>query len=692
MPVSPLACMVPLFSQLWANRAALWKNVAMRFRALCFVALLACCLPAFQPLHAAVNRWLSIGPDGGDARSFAHDPTDISHVYLGTTNGWIYQSMDDGAHWSRLSRIGSANEDLVVDHLIVDEADPHTLYAGAWRLNKFGGGIWVSHDSGLTWTELQGMHGQSVRALTQAPSNPKILVAGTISGVYESKDAGAHWKEVSPAGSGQIIDVQSVAVDPVNPNVIYAGTWHLPWKTSDGGKHWFNIRRGIITDSDVFSILIDPKDPQTLYMSACSGIYKTYNGGELFRKVQGIPTTARRTRAIKEDPQDRKIVYAGTTEGLYKTVNGGESWQRMTNPYVVINDIYINPRHPQHVLMATEYGGVLVSDNGGKTFRTSNKGFSGREVAAILLDQSHPGRIYAGVVNGWQYGGVYVSNDNGQTWEQMSEGLGRRNVFSLAQASDGTLLAGTDRGIFRWTANGWVHDGNAVTEHKRVVEYNRNGQLLQRTEVEASRPEPIRGRVGALLTAGKDWFASTSDGVYRSTDGGKIWRGPVLKGPNYFYMGKDGSTLLASNYEVVRRSVDGGKTWIPLNRPEGLTEITAVAVSPGNKLWLGGPQGVYWTANNGRDWHAIKRLPTNQIRSLAWNPATHRMVVTSHATSIVYAIDPATMTWEWWDSGWKLHSVHAMGERLLAASPTNGVILQPLTPAKGSALAEIRSH
>lgn len=664
----------------------------MRFRVLCVFALLACCVPAFQPLHAAMNRWLSIGPDGGDARSFAYDPTDVSHVYLGTTNGWVYQSMDAGAHWSRLSKIGGTEEDLVVDHLIVDEADPHTLYAGVWRLNRFGGGVWVSHDSGLTWKELPGMHGQSVRALTQAPSNPNILVAGTISGVYRSEDAGAHWKEISPAGSGQIIEVQSVAVDPKNPDVIYAGTWHLPWKTADGGKHWFNIHRGVITDSDVFSILIDPEHPQILYMSACSGIYKTDNGGQLFRKVQGIPTTARRTRAIKEDPHDRRIVYAGTTEGLYKTVNGGESWQRMTSPYIVINDIYIDPSNPDHVLMATDHGGVLASNNGGRTFTTSNDGFSGREVTSILLDPDHAGRIYAGVVNGWQYGGVYVSNDNGRRWHQQSEGLGRHDVFSLAKASDGTLLAGTDQGIYEWGLRGWVRSGDVITEHTRVDEFNRNGRLMQRKTIEDSRPEPMDGRVAALLTAGSNWLASTPDGVYRSTDHGKTWRGPVLRGPNYFYLGKDGSALLASSYEVVWRSMNGGRTWIPLNRPVGLTQITAVTASPGGKIWIGGPQGVFWSGDNGAEWHPIKDLPTNQIRSLAWNAGTHSVVVTSRITSIVYAINPDTLTWKWFDTGWRLHAVHVMGGRLVAASPTNGVVVQPLEPGNGSAVAEIRSH
>ncbi len=664
----------------------------MRFPALFVLAVLACCMPAFQPVHAAQNRWRSIGPDGGDARSLAYDPRDVTHVYLGTTNGWVYQSMNGGRRWSRLGRIGNDHEDFVVDHLVVDEADPHTLYAGVWRLNRFGGGVWVSYDGGTNWTELPAMHGQSVRALVQAPSNPKMLVAGTISGVYRSLDSGRHWKEISPVGTGQIVDVQSVAVDPVNQNVIYAGTWHLPWKTTDGGKHWHNIRRGIITDSDVFSILIDPQRPQTLYMSACSGIYKTHNGGELFRKVQGIPTSARRTRVIKEDPQNHRIVYAGTTEGLYKTVNAGASWQRMTSPYVVINDIYIDPHSPQHVLMATDHGGVLASNDGGKRFTTSNRGFSGREVTSILLDRKHPGRVYAGVVNGWQYGGVYVSNDYGRSWRQQSEGLGRRDVFSLAEGADGTLLAGTDHGIFRWGPHGWVPDGEAVTVRKRVEEVRRHGRLTQRTVVTHSRPRRITGRVGALLTDQGVWLASTPKGVYRSTDHGRIWQGPVLKGPNYFYLGKDGNALLASDFRVVRRSVNGGRTWIPMNRPEGLTQIMALTASPGGKLWVGGPQGVYWSGNNGKDWHAIKRLPTNQIRSLAWDPATGRVVVTSSATSIVYAIDPSTMTWKWWNTGWRLRDVHTLAGRLLATSPTNGLILQPKSTAKGDALAEMGSH
>ena len=114
-----------------------------------------------------------------------------------------------------------------------------------------------------------------------------VLFAGTLEGVFRSKDPAATWKQISPPGSHEIHEIESLAVDPANPEIVYAGTWHLPWKTNDGGKTWHNIKQGVIDDSDVFSIIIDPEKPSIVYLSACSGIYKSENGGVLFRKIAG---------------------------------------------------------------------------------------------------------------------------------------------------------------------------------------------------------------------------------------------------------------------------------------------------------------------------------------------------------------------------------------------------------------------
>ena len=396
-------------------------------------------------LHAA--PWLALGPDGGDARRLAPDPHDSRHLFLGAVNGWIYESHTAGESWQRLAQVGQ-RDDLVLDSIVVDPGNPRHLIVGAWVLDHPDGGIFISTDAGLHWTSQVEMRGQSVRALAISSVDPHIVVAGSLQGVFRSQDGGSHWTQISPPDSKEIHEIASVAIDPKDPNIIYTGTWHLPWKTTDGGEHWNNIKQGIIDDSDVFSIIVDPDSPKTVYASACSGIYKSEDAGLLFHKVQGIPSTARRTRVLLEDPQHPEIVFAGTTEGLYRTVDAGKTWKRTTGPEITVNSVAIDPA-THRVLLATDKGGVVASDDGGDTFHSANTGFSARQITALKRDTLHPGTIFVGVVNDRNWGGVFQSDNGGFNWTQRSAGLEGRDVFSLGQAPDGTLIAGTAHGLFR---------------------------------------------------------------------------------------------------------------------------------------------------------------------------------------------------------------------------------------------------
>ena len=274
------------------------------------------------PKLPAQAFWSAVGPAGGDARSFAAVAGQPNHLYLGTLDSWIYESVDRGASWRRLAKMGRT-DDMVVDNIVVDAANPAIVYVAAWKLDETGGGLWISRDGGRNWKDVDGLRGQSIRAFAQAPSDPRMLYAGSLDGVFRSNDGGASWTLISPPDSKEIHEIESLAVDPGDPNVIYAGTWHLPWKTEDGGKNWKNIKQGVIEDSDVFSIIVDPAKPSSVFLSACSGIYKSENGGELFNRIQGIPADARRTRVLMQDPNHPEVVYAGTTQGLYKTIDEG---------------------------------------------------------------------------------------------------------------------------------------------------------------------------------------------------------------------------------------------------------------------------------------------------------------------------------------------------------------------------------
>jgi photosystem II stability/assembly factor-like uncharacterized protein len=642
-------------------------------------------------VQASGLPWISVGPSGGDARSFAYNPSNPKQIYTGTTNSWIYESTDGGANWKRLAHLGK-EDDLVVDNLVIDSADPKTIYAGVWQLTGSGGAVYISHDGGVTWTAPKDMDGKSVRALTQAPSNPKILVVGAITGVYRTADAGEHWTQISPEGSGEIHKVESIAIDPLDPQIIYAGTWHLPWKTTDGGANWHSIKTGLIDDSDVFSIIIDPTKPSVVYASACSGIYKSETGGELFRKIQGIPSTARRTRVLEQDPSNLNIVYAGTTEGLYKSVDSGMNWSRTTGPDVIINDVYVDPKNPQHVLLATDRSGVLSSQDTAATFTASNSGFSQRQVTALFTDVKHPQTIYAGVVNDKSYGGVFVSEDAGATWNQRSNGLDGRDVFSLAQADDGTIYAGTSHGLFYWDGSAWQQTGPVVnmTEKKisTVTRTKKGKKTTTKTVTESSKPVAIDAQVDDLSVKGSVWFVATSEGVYRSVTQGATWTGPVLTEPHYRFVDAREALVFAARRENLQLSEDSGVTWKPVPLPETLTSVRALATAADGTLWLGGRQGAFFSEDHGQTWHQLANLPTSNISSINYDVTLGRIVLTSSDSTLIFAINPDNKSWKWWDTGWNVRMVHSMAGHLVAASLYDGVVVEPSgAPSAGAAEA-----
>ena len=646
-------------------------------------------LPACALLFCAVwavslraqESWSPVGPPGGDARAFAAVPGDPSHLYLGTTNSWLYESNDSGASWHRLARMQGSNA-YVLDHILVDPRSPATLYVAAWEADAQGGGLWISHDAGRTWQESTGLHGRSIYAFAQAPSDPRILYAGTLQGVFRSEDSGATWSRISPLGSHEIHEVESLAVDPVNPEIVYAGTWHLPWKTSNGGRTWSNIKRGLIVDSDVFSIIIDPDHTRTVYLSACSGIYKSESAGNLFRKIQGIPNEARRTRVLKQDPADRQVVYAGTTEGLYKTTNGGRTFRRMTGAEVIVNDVFVDPRNPQRVLLATDRGGVLVSNNGGETFAQSNTGISERKVEALLVDRTDPQRLYAGVVNDKNYGGVFVSGNGGRTWNQQADGLDGRDVYVLAQTGKGDLVAGTNSGIFAlnpssgqpvWQARNEI----ANTIVKTVTETHYHTRVNVEKQMQAPTVE-LDGRVMALDVSGDVWVASTSYGLLTSHDRGATWQGgPVMGASDYIAVTHDANLVAAARPDGVVLSEDDGKTWWPMGLPTMLTRIHRVAFAPDGTLWLGAREGVYFSRDKGKTWMWVDRLPFRDVDDLTVDAITHRVLVSSRNSDQIFAIDPKTLTWKWYQTGYPIALVRSEGQRMVAASVHHGVLLEP---------------
>ena len=633
---------------------------------------------------AAEQSWQPVGPDGGTVRSLAIDPKNPDRIFLGTSAGNLYLSSDSGASWSRFARPGNSAE-MVLDHIAIDPTDSRNMFVAAWnaQLPNSDGDLFRSKDGGKSWEIVADLHGKSLRALSIAIANPQVLVVGALDGIYRSHDGGQAWERISPENHAELKNVESIAIDPANADVIYAGTWHLPWKTEDGGKTWHNIKKGVIDDSDVFSIVIDSSQPSNLFISACSGIYCSESAGDLFRKIQGIPYSARRTRMLKMDPSNHNVVYAGTTEGLWKTTDAGATWKHMTGANIIINDVLIDPRRPSHVLLATDRSGVLASDDGGVTFVASNRGFTHRQVAALLVDRNDSATLYAGVLNDKEFGGAFISHDAGLTWKQSSDGLDGRDVFVLRQAADNSLIAGTDHGIFALPPNAthWM-------PRNILLPVKTEATAAKKTIGRSAVPNELNTRVNVLALAGEKWLAATGTGLFVSSDSGESWRQESLPGVGVpVSISVAGKVVAVAGQNMVAVSVNGGETWLPSKALDPEFVINSVAVDNSGDIWLGARTGLFRSTDAGDSWKRISALRLANILTVQFDDENHRVLATSGSSTNVFESGDNGKTWSAISAGWRVRNLHLAHGRLLGTTAFDGVVIQPEVTAEAERIS-----
>src|SRR5262249_42882937 len=129
---------------------------------------------------------------------------DIAYVCaLGRTTGpqderGVYRTKDGGATWQRVLFV---NPNTGCSGLSIDPADPKVLFAGTWEVvmhtyamfsGGAGSGVYVSRDSGSTWTRLaNGLPTSPVGKIdvAVAPSNGKRVYA-----LIQTANQGSLWR------------------------------------------------------------------------------------------------------------------------------------------------------------------------------------------------------------------------------------------------------------------------------------------------------------------------------------------------------------------------------------------------------------------------------------------------------------------------------------------------------------------
>jgi photosystem II stability/assembly factor-like uncharacterized protein len=562
-------------------------------------------------ITSPAQTWRQVGPPGGTVMSLEADPHDAQRLFLGTSDGHVFTSNDEGGHWQLLSRIGTGQDD-VITHILVDPRDSHRLYASTWTLYSGGGGVYRSDDGGQTW-RLIGLARETVRALAQAPSNPKTLVAGSLTGVYRSTDEGKTWERITPANNEDLRNFDSVAFDPHDENIIYAGTYHLPWKTTDGGKNWTSIKQGMIDDSDVMSIIVDPANPANVHATACSGIYHSVDSGVNWKRYGGIPFVYRRTQVIRQDPKNQETLYAATTSGLWKTTSEGAEWKRVTPVDWVVNALLIDPKNPQRVIIGTERDGVQISENGGATFTAANNGFHHQHILDFAVDPEHPERAL--VVLTFDTNAFLATKDGGATWAPLGPGLKRTEVRHVYAAPNGWWAALNRGGLMKYeeTQGKWVKAGLLASDLAKAPSPStkgRTGAASRRTAVRTAKfaSQLLSYQVNDLAFSGHAWFAATTGGLFASHDNGATWkpagRESLVKQPaQSLQTSSDGSQVWAVSGRNLLYSANGGAQWDAREIPFAAAGNLRLFRVDDTNLFMATNMGLYDSHDAGRNWN-----------------------------------------------------------------------------------------
>jgi photosystem II stability/assembly factor-like uncharacterized protein len=135
----------------------------------------------------------------GTIFAIAPSPVADGVVWVGTDNGRVQLTRDDGRTWADVTPPGLGDW-TKVNSIDASALDAGTAYVAGdrHRADDFRPIAWRTHDYGKTWTDVSAglPAGQWLGVVRADPKAPGLLFAGGSRGMHVSFDDGAHWQSL----------------------------------------------------------------------------------------------------------------------------------------------------------------------------------------------------------------------------------------------------------------------------------------------------------------------------------------------------------------------------------------------------------------------------------------------------------------------------------------------------------------
>ena len=522
---------------------------------------------------------------------------------------------------------------------------------------------------------------------TISPHNPNdVLEACDMTGSYISHDGGKTWRMFNLGERTRFF-----VFDPVDSKVIYAKTMGPPasvstdrplsvtalWRSADAGKTWRVLRRDSSESApqgELTALAVDPSNSHVLFaamqLNETAGLYLSTDWGTTWKSVARLADGG---QAVYVDPRssraDRTLYVAGASSVM---VREHGQWSRHdvrveTSQGRVVSAGFPNGRGAP-VLYAIAEGGLLISEDGARTWRRSDlpAGSAPLLPRTVATSLHHPDVAYVSYSNDRQGNaasyGVAKTSDRGRTWKL----VWNESMTSAPNIHDRWMSE-----VFgpSWGGNP-IDLGVAPTNPKicfggdygRTLRTNDGGETWQGV-YSSKLADGTNTTTGLDVTTNygvhfdpfdqqRMFIAYTDIGLFRSENGGKSWSSSAQGVPEHwlnttYAMAFDPEVrgrvwgAMSGVHDLPRskmwglrtspatfnggicRSADGGKTWTISNAgmPEAATtHILLDPNSPANARVLYTAalgRGVYKSIDGGNHW-SLHNTGISEREPSAW--------------------------------------------------------------------------
>lgn len=657
-------------------------------------------MPYAAPSFMADVTWRSVGPAGlfinqssfggvyagelkaGRVNTIAFHPTDSRRIFLGSQGG-VWRTPDGGTTWNPLTDQQCTSS---IGSVVIDPVNPNIVYAGTGDARSFvqaGCGVLRSTDGGTTWqppattTLLDAFtYHLAINRSTAGSSLSTTVLAATNRGLYASVNSGASWTQ-------RIIGFATAVVgDATRPNVFFAAVVQgsanprtTMWRSQDGGISWVALPSPLPNPATFARMELATSAAAPGMVFALAGDLQTREFAGLYRwddaqqrwtalAAQGLVTDgdaypatfgqqADYDLALAVDPRNANRIWVAGV-GAHRSDDGGVTFRHTAEHiHVDWHSIAFSPSDPDQMAAGTD-GGIYLSYDGGRTWRSRNQGLAITQVYQGL--SVHPSGL-------WLFAGLQDNNAikySGSTvWSNLS--LLGDGGFTVVNKTDPSTVWVTHsflnyvmrqaRGVEEDSrANGIVFNDRAGIPRPLVMDPVSSSTLyfgthrVYRTTNEGLSWQQITddltrgsGFISALAVAQADSrviWVGTSDGVLAvSRDAGASWLRLVFGTTRNFtrividpadvnHVIATASTLNAPRATETR---DGGQTFfagIGANLPNIPVHV-GVQIPNSNVFMVGTDAGVLQTVNGGQTWtQGPPGLPLTIIHDLVYAPLT----------------------------------------------------------------------